>query len=270
MRVVMIEADEAAGKLLRFVLSQAEHRVVHVTNTTDALKEVLLHETDAVLMEANLPNEDGFELCAALRAGGYQGPVLFVSERIETEDKLAAFAQGADDYIVKPYHPSELLVRVEAVARRHRPEFNQPPDAVISAGDVELSIRELVLRLPDGRTTQLTPIELGLLQILMQASGTVVSRSQLITQVWGEGYSGRSNRLDVYIRRLRQKIEPDPKSPSYLHTVRGDGYVFKAMSVDKQADRRNHSRDEYSRDHGQRGINPLFDPLSCGDRPGSP
>ena len=136
---------------------------------------------------------------------------------------------GADDFVAKPFDPTELLARVGAVLRRARPTGavgeSQP---VLRLGEVELDAARLKVRTGPGRESDLTPTETKLLHCLMRNAGRVLTRDALISQVWDYDYDGNNNTVDVYIRRLRQKVEPDPNDPRYIRTVRGAGYVFQA------------------------------------------
>jgi DNA-binding response OmpR family regulator len=162
-----------------------------------------------------------------LRARGYAGPIVFLATQIDISAKLAAFEAGADDYILEPVAPQELLARVQAVARRYAQEDHQPMGTILRAGDAELSVADLTLRIAGRAPVRLTPTEMRILECLMRNAGLAVNRETLIERVWGYDFFGVSNRVDVYIRRLRHKIERDPAVPEFLHTVRGVGYNFR-------------------------------------------
>lgn len=229
MRIVVVNADGMMAKLLRFVLNESGHDVVVARTAQVALDEVIGRETDAVLLEVDLPDLDGYELCKELRSRKFTGPILFVTEHRETRDKLRAFNYGADDYIVEPFDPQELTARVEVVSRRCNRTDRQPLGTILKVGDAELSIGELSFRLNGQTKVLLTPTEMRLLECLMRNEGITISRDTLIDRTWGYDYIGDSNRVDVYVARLRKKIEPDPGKPQYLHTVRGIGYVFRSL-----------------------------------------
>lgn len=229
MRIVVVDPDQMSGKLLNFVLTDAGHEVALAKNATEALGEIVGRETDAVLIEADLPGPglDGHDLCKELRARRYNGPLLFVTQRRETRDKLRAFDYGADDYIVEPFDALELVARVHSVARRFRNADYQALGTVLKAGDAELSIGELTFRIEGREPAVLTPTEMRMLECLMRNNNITISRETLIERTWGYDFLGDSNRVDVYIRRIRKKVELDPAQPEYLHTVRGLGYVFR-------------------------------------------
>ena len=229
MRIVVIDPDRMTGKLLHFVLTDAGHEAIIAKTAADGLHEVIGRETDAVLLETDLlaPGLDGFELCKELRARRYNGPLIFVTQRRDTQDKVRAFDYGADDYIIEPFDPLELVARVHSAARRFRHADFQALGTVLKAGDAELSIGELTFRVEGRIPTILTPTEMRMLECLMRNSNITISRDTLIERTWGYDFLGDSNRVDVYIRRIRKKVERDAAQPEYLHTIRGLGYVFR-------------------------------------------
>ena len=227
MRVVLLDPDALTAKLVRFVLNEAGHDVDWLPEAGNALPMIAERETDAVLLEAELPGVDAFALCRELRGHRYNGPLLFLTARRETRDKLQAFASGADDYIVEPFDPAELVARIDAVARRYRRADYQSLGSILTVGDAELTIGELSYRVGDSEKVLLTPTEMRLLECLMRNAGITISRDTLIERTWGYDFIGESNRVDVYVARLRRKIERYPAHPEYLHTVRGLGYVFR-------------------------------------------
>ena len=230
MRIVVVEPERIAGKVLEFVLNDAGHEVALARDAAGALDAVVGRETDAVLLPTELPRPgpDGYALCQELRARRYAGPLLFVSPRRETADKVRAFDVGADDYLVAPFDPLELIARVLAIVRRYRAHDRQGLGTVLRVGDAELSLGELTFRREGRAPETLTPVEMRLLECLMRNQQITIGRDTLIERVWGFDYLGDSNRVDVYIRRIRTKVEDRPDRPTYLHTVRGLGYVFRA------------------------------------------
>lgn len=227
MRIVVVDSDTITGKLLQAVLSEGGHEVVVVTNATQAFREIIEYETDAVLLDIDLPGMDGYALCKELRARRYNGPLIFVTERSELSDQLRAFDYGADDYVIEPYHPHVLVARVNSVARRCKQADYHALGTILKVGDAELSIGQLTFRIEGREPVLLTPTEMRMLECLMRNSHITISRSRLIERTWGYDFGGDSNRVDVYIRRLRRKIERDVKRPEYIHTVRRVGYVFR-------------------------------------------
>lgn len=214
------------AKLLRFVLTDAGYQVVLTAHLEETLREAIGLGTDALLLENDSSRGNCYELCKELRGYGYHGPVLFIGQSQDTVDKLRAFECGADDYIVRPFDPMELIARIESTARRFKQAHHQSLGRVLKVGDAELSIGDLTFRADGRRPVLLTPTEMRLLECLMRNSSITISRDTLIDRAWGHDF-GDTNRVDVYIGRLRKKIERDPARAEYIHTVRGAGYVFR-------------------------------------------
>jgi len=229
-RIVIVEDDVVAAKVLRYILEDEGYETVAVPRASQALGEVLGQETHLVVLDVELPDLSGFALCQELRARRYHGPLIVLSGRGQLADKLEGFRRGADDYLVKPYEPLELVARVQSVLRRCHSADRDALGAIVRVADAELSVGELTFRSAVVAPTLLTPTELRMLELLMRNSQIVISRETIIERVWGYDFAGDDNRIDVYMRRLRRKIERDPARPAYLHTVRGLGYVFRVES----------------------------------------
>ena len=184
-----------------------------------------------MILDVMMPGLDGFDLLQQIRQEGEGVPIIFLSARGEPEARAEGLRMGADDYVVKPFDPTELLARVAAVLRRARsaPSVTEAQQPVLRLGEVELDAARLKVRMSSGREADLTPTETKLLHCLMRNAGRVLTRDALINQVWDYDYDGNNNTVDVYIRRLRQKVEADPNDPRYIRTVRGAGYVFQAL-----------------------------------------
>ncbi len=245
MRVVVVNSDKAIGRLIRFVLSQAGHETVLIRTAEEAERVVDETSADAVLLDIELSDTDGCSLCCALRNRDYSGPIIVVSARRDTKTKLRAFENGADDYVVEPFDPQELVARIDVVARRCRRSMLSNSPAVLRVGSAELVITELTFRDGDGREVLLTPTEMRLLECLMRHVESTVTRETLIERTWGYDFVGDSNRVEVYVARLRKKIEQNPSEPQYLHTIRGLGYVFRVAS--DATDRTNRTADEHAK-----------------------
>ena len=170
-----------------------------------------------------LPGMSGTEVCRQLRAKS-NVPVIMLTARDSEIDKVVGLELGADDYVTKPFSSRELVARIRAVLRRHSDEGELLP-GVLEAGPVRLDADRHVITV-DGRATAFPLKEFELLEVLLRNAGRVVTRGQLIDRVWGAEYVGDTKTLDVHIKRLRSKIEPDPANPRYVTTVRGLGYKF--------------------------------------------
>lgn len=223
-RVLVVDDDAISSRMLQFLLSEQGYSVEIVDNARGALALVERTPPDLMLLDVNLPQLNGFDLYQRLREQSYDLPVIFVTAKGELEDRLQGLRMGADDYICKPFQPAELTARVEAVLRRYRKA--QYGDQQISTGELDVDVPTLQVTLPDRRTVRLTPTEMKLLLQLVQRPGQTISREDLLDAVWGEHYIGESNIVDVYVRRLRRKIERDAANPLLIQSARGVGYRF--------------------------------------------
>jgi two-component system, OmpR family, response regulator RegX3 len=228
---LVVNPDPMTAKLVRFILGEAGHEVVLAKNATSALAELGRREIDAVILEMDLPDRDGVALCQELRRQQYRGPIIFLTKRTQIADKLQAFQQGADDVIIDPFDAAELVARVEAVSHRYQRTDYQALGSILKIGEAELAISELTFRVAGREPILLTPTELRLLECLMRNAGITMSRETLLERTWGYDLVDDSNRVEVYIRRLRKKIERNPDAPEYLQTVRGIGYIFRVLSL---------------------------------------
>jgi DNA-binding response OmpR family regulator len=221
--VYIVEDDKDIASLIQFNLRGAGFDTLHFTRGDQALDSALQAPPSLFLLDIMLPGIDGLELCRRIREHSDLAriPVIFVSAKISEEDKLTGFELGADDYVTKPFSPRELVVRVETVLRR----ATNPTGAIIRFGNVELDTAAMILRV-GGRETQTTTLEFRLLEFLVRSPGLVFSRDRLMEAVWGNTDSSNRRSVDVYVSKLREKIELVPERPQYLLTVRGSGYKF--------------------------------------------
>ena len=218
-RILIVEDDDHIRTALRLMF-EGEGFTVDDAPTGELGVALFSRMTsDVAIVDVMLPGMTGFQTCEALRATS-DVPIVIVSARDETADVVLGLESGADDYVTKPFVPEELLARVRAHLRRR-------PDKSTNAfqlGELHVIPDEGVVRHSDGSELHLTSTEFRLLTDLAAANGKVLSREDLLEHVWGYDYFGDSRLVDVHIRRLRMKIEPDPASPTYLVTVRGTGY----------------------------------------------
>lgn len=232
MRAVVIHPDPMGCRILQFVLSEAGYdEVVLVHQAIAGRQAVVGQEVDLVVVGTDFADGDATHLCAELRSRRYAGPLVLMSAGRDISTTLAAFAAGVDDVIAEPVTPQELVARLHAIGRRYRQEDQQALGTILKVGDAELSVTDLVLRIAGRSPIHLTPTEMRLLECLMRNAGLGVDRETLIERVWGFDFFGGSNRVDVYMRRLRNKIERDSSAPEYLHTIRGVGYTFRPTTV---------------------------------------
>jgi two-component system response regulator RegX3 len=220
-KVLIVEDEESMADPLAFLLRREGFTTQIAANGPDALTEYDRNGADIVLLDLMLPGMSGTEVCKQLRARG-PVPVIMVTARDAEIDKVVGLELGADDYITKPYSTRELIARIRAVLRRGV-EAEDPGLPVLQAGPVRMDVDRHVVSVR-GEPVPLPLKEFDLLEYLIRNAGRVLTRGQLIDRVWGSDYVGDTKTLDVHVKRLRAKIEPDPAAPRYLITVRGLGY----------------------------------------------
>ncbi|MFF0739231.1 response regulator [Streptomyces sp. NPDC004111] len=226
-RVLVVEDDPQLVRALVINLQAREYGVDAAPDGASALRTAAARHPDAVLLDLGLPDMDGVEVLRALRVWT-AAPVLVLSARRSSPEKIEAFEAGADDYLTKPFSMDELLARLRAALRRTGP-FPQAPEApaVVDAGEFSVNlVAKKVSRA--GRDVRLTPTEWQLLEILICNPGRLITQRRLLQDVWGPAHSNNSNYLRVYMAQLRRKLEPDPSHPRYLITEPGMGYRFEA------------------------------------------
>jgi two-component system, OmpR family, response regulator RegX3 len=221
-RVLVVEDEESISDPLSYLLRQEGFEVAVATTGPDGLAEFERSGADIVLLDLMLPGMSGTEVCRALRAGS-SVPVIMLTARDSEIDKVVGLELGADDYVTKPFSARELMARVRAVLRRRGAEPEAPTPTALQAGPVRMDVERHVVTV-DGEGVSLPLKEFELLELLLRNAGRVLTRSQLIDRVWGADYVGDTKTLDVHVKRLRAKIEPDPAAPKHLLTVRGLGY----------------------------------------------
>ncbi|MDI2031184.1 response regulator transcription factor [Saccharopolyspora sp. TS4A08] len=224
-RVLIVEDEESFADPLAFMLRKEGFTAAVAANGTDALDEFDRNGADIVLLDLMLPGMSGTDVCKQLRQRSAV-PVIMVTARDSEIDKVVGLELGADDYVTKPYSARELIARVRAVLRR-RGEAEELQPQVLAAGPVRMDVERHVVTV-EGEDVNLPLKEFDLLEYLLRNVGRVLTRGQLIDRVWGADYVGDTKTLDVHVKRLRSKVEPDPADPSYLITVRGLGYKFEA------------------------------------------
>ena len=224
-RVLVVEDEESISDPLSYLLKQEGFEVVVAGTGIEALAEFDRGGADIVLLDLMLPGLSGTEVCRALRLKS-SVPVIMLTARDSEIDKVVGLELGADDYVTKPFSSRELVARVRAVLRRGAEPEDVAP-AALQAGPVRMDVDRHVVTV-DGGAVQLPLKEFELLELLLRNAGRVLTRGQLIDRVWGADYVGDTKTLDVHVKRLRAKVEPDPANPRHLVTVRGLGYKFEA------------------------------------------
>ena len=225
-RVLVVEDEESFSDALSYMLRREGLEAVVTATGPAALEEFDRAGADIVLLDLMLPGLPGTEVCRALRARG-NVPIIMLTAKDTEIDKVVGLELGADDYVTKPYSARELVARIRAVLRRRGAETEPVADGVLQAGPVRMDVERHVVAV-DGNPVSLPLKEFDLLELLLRNAGRVLTRGQLIDRVWGADYVGDTKTLDVHVKRLRAKIEPDPANPVHLLTVRGLGYKLEA------------------------------------------
>jgi two-component system, OmpR family, response regulator RegX3 len=224
-RILVVEDEESFSDALSYMLRKEGFEVAVAGNGPDGLAEFGRSGADLVLLDLMLPGLSGVEVCRELRLSS-DVPVIMLTAKDAEVDKVVGLEIGADDYVTKPFSTRELLARIRAVLRR-RGQPEEVGSAVLEGGPVRMDVDRHVVTVA-GDTVQLPLKEFELLEFLLRNSGRVLTRGQLIDRIWGSDYVGDTKTLDVHVKRLRAKIEPEPAKPIYLLTVRGLGYKFEA------------------------------------------
>jgi DNA-binding response OmpR family regulator len=227
-RILIVEDERAVARGLEYGLSKEGFEVLWAETGERALDLVRAREPELVLLDIRLPGISGFDVCRQLRSEGYRAPILMLTARDEELDKVLGLELGADDYVVKPFSLRELTSRIRALLRRAYGDLagGEATTGRVRFGEVEIDMERLLVR-REGRLVDLTPTEFRLLRYMVAHPGRPTSRQALIEAVWGyDSEIGHDRTVDVHMRHLRQKLEPDPANPRYLVTVRGVGYKF--------------------------------------------
>lgn len=220
---ILVVEDTGSGRaVIQGIVRQAGYEVVEASTGEQALELFRWSQPGAVILEITLPGISGFEVCRHMRAEADELPILMLSRRSESEHKLRGFESGADDYLVKPFHPGELIARVRAILRR----CFSPSRGALRWESIQLEPVSLKCR-KGNVEIDLTPKEALLLAAFLRNPGRVLGRELLAREVWGAGHFCSAKGLDMHIRRLREKIEEDPSRPKHVRTAWGAGYVWR-------------------------------------------
>jgi two-component system OmpR family response regulator len=223
--VLIVEDDIKLARIVKAYLETADFRTVHATSVKEALHKAEAELPLAVILDLGLPDGSGEELCQSLKELG-DFPVIMLTAKSSEEERIAGFALGADDYVVKPASPRELVCRLKAVLKRYERTVTSTDNiSSYNIGALILdSLRHQIVR--DGQVVSVTPTEFKLLLILASSPGRTFTRDELVSRALGYQFEGYDRSIDAHIKNLRQKIEKDPRNPEYLKTVYGVGYLF--------------------------------------------
>lgn len=230
-RILIVEDDAKTTELVRLYLENDGYQVLSATNGKQALDLARSEGCDLVLLDLMLPEMDGLDVCRVLRAES-DVPIVMLTAKTTEADKLLGLDLGADDYILKPFSPRELLARLRAVLRRAGPNREERP-ARLGIGELSVDLVRHEVRVQE-ELIYLTPKEFRVLEILIREPGKVFSRADLLERAFGFAYEGLERTVDVHIMNLRRKIEPDPKHPVYIQTAYGVGYKLVDVQLDAQ------------------------------------
>lgn len=221
-KILIVEDEASFTEALEFLLGKEGFSVVTADNGAEALRKFDQGGIDLVLLDLMIPEVSGTEVCRQIRAKS-RVPIIMLTAKDSEVDKVVGLEIGADDYVTKPYSSRELLARIRAVLRRNNGDEIDTQTGVMEVSGVRMDIERHQVSV-NGKPVALPLKEFELLEFLMRNAGRVLTRMQLIDRVWGSDYVGDTKTLDVHIKRLRSKIEPDPANPTLIQTVRGLGY----------------------------------------------
>ena len=221
--ILVVEDEESFRDALHYMLTREGFDVVIAPNGAEGIRLFDSKNPDLVLLDLMLPEVSGTEVCKYIRAKS-STPVIMLTAKDTEIDKVVGLELGADDYVTKPFSTRELLARIRAVMRRGG-EVEIDSIGAIEGGPIRMDVERHTLTV-NGTSIPMPLKEFELLEFLMRNSGRVLTRGQLMDRVWGSNYVGDGKTLDVHIKRIRSKIEPDPANPVYLSTIRGLGYRF--------------------------------------------
>ncbi len=226
-RILIVEDEQSFREGLQFMLSKEGFEVVLASDGASGLAEFEKSAPDLVLLDWMLPEMPGIEVCKQIRTKS-SVPIIMLTAKDSEVDKVVGLELGADDYVTKPFSTAELMARIRAVLRRGTSTESEVADsAILEIGPIRIDVDRHAISI-NGEQIQMPLKEFELLDYLMRNAGRVLTRGQLMDRVWGSNYYGDGKTLDVHIKRIRSRIEPDPANPIYLTTVRGLGYRFES------------------------------------------
>lgn len=229
MKILVVDDDRVVADLVIFTVRRAGYEAVLASDAASALRRWTEDQPDLILLDINLPGttqlKDGFAICQHIRSQS-DVPIILLTVRGEEDDIIHGLEAGADDYVLKPFSPRQLVARVQAVMRRGRSKDSSPSPASFSSDGLSFNPRLREVSLAEGTTRSLTSLESRLLEALMLNTGNILTTDDLISDVWGAS-GGSSEMLRQLVRRLRTKIEKDPTKPYFIQNVPGLGYAFR-------------------------------------------
>jgi two-component system alkaline phosphatase synthesis response regulator PhoP len=223
MKILIVDDDPDIAEIIAFALGKDQHRTTVVHGGQQALSLLDRDKFDLLILDVMMPRVDGYEVCRKVREKDASTPIIMLTAKDEESDKVRGLDIGADDYVIKPFSPRELLARVRALGRRvARPQPGGTVE-IVAGGRLAINLEEYEVR-KDDQLVQLTPLEFELLRCMALNLGRVVIYDKLLSFAWGPNYEGETELLKVHVRHLREKLEKDPSAPEHIVTVRGVGY----------------------------------------------
>lgn len=235
-KIMLIDDDESLQVLVGQIVERDGYEYCFASNGEEGLAALRVERPDFLILDVMLPDINGFEICGTIRDEGRKVPVMFLSAKGDIVDKSIGFKAGADDYLVKPFQPEELSLRIRAHLRRRNKATDEESmgapkkNRVFCVGDLELSFGKYEVRVK-GKPVSLSSREFELLELLASEPGSVFTRDQIMEHVWGDKNATDSNSVTVFVRKIREKIEEDPSRPCYLMTVWRVGYKLSDRSA---------------------------------------
>lgn len=230
-RILIIEDEAPMADALKYTLEKETFQVDVASDGAEGLRKFEREDYDLLLLDLMLPEVDGFEVCRRVRASSMV-PILMLTAKDSDIDEVLGLEIGADDYVTKPFNTRKLIARIKAILRRTADEGGEQKKE-ITAGGIRMDLAKHEVSLEE-QAVHLTPLEYGILEVLMSNKGKALSREFLLNRVWEGDFYGSPKTLDVHIRHLREKLEADAASPRYIKTVRGMGYRFEEPPPDHE------------------------------------
>jgi len=224
-KVLVVEDESSIRKFININLERNGFEVIEAESGEEGLKKLIEYDPDVVILDIMLPGMDGFEVCRRIREGKFDVIIIMLTAKGQDMDKIVGLELGADDYMVKPFNPLELVARIRANLRRIKKQSEDDKN-IIATGKIKLDISAQKFYKNDV-DIELTQREFAIVKVFMENQGKAISRDELLNHIWGRNYFGDIKTVDVHIRRLREKIEDDPSEPKLIETVWGFGYRWR-------------------------------------------
>lgn len=224
-KILVVEDENSIRKFILINLKREGYTVLEAESGEKAVEIIKNHRIDVMILDLMLPSMDGFDVCMKTREIDENMTIIMLTAKGEDLDKVMGLDLGADDYMVKPFNPMELLARIRAHLRKKN-SINGRPTQFLQAGSIRYDIKSHQFN-KDNKILDLTPTEFAIMQFLINNINSPISRDQLLNEIWGKNYFGDMKTIDVHIRRLREKIEDDPSNPKLIETVWGFGYKLR-------------------------------------------